>query len=60
MFNNISSDLFFKVCNEVFEALDKLDPGPNKWRETMTTEIKKAKLTKNMKQQFKLNASGST
>ena len=50
----------FKVCNEVFEALDKLDPGPNKWRETMTTEIKKAKLTKNMKQQFKLNASGST
>ena len=60
MFNIISEDLFIKVCNEVFEALDQLDPGPNKWRETMITEIKKAKLTKNMKQQFKLNASGST
>ena len=60
MLNIISEDLFIKVCNEVFEALDQLDPGPNKWRETMTTEIKKAKLTKNMKQQFKLNASGST
>jgi len=38
-----------QVCHEVYSALDKLDPGPNKWRESMLTEIRKAEIMKKLK-----------
>ena len=37
------------MCHEVYSALDKLDPGPNKWRESMLTEIRKAEIMKKLK-----------
>jgi len=37
------------VCHEVYAALDNLDPGPNKWRDSMKNEIGKAEVMRKLK-----------
>jgi len=38
-----------QVCHEVYAALDNLDPGPNKWRDSMKNEIGKAEVMRKLK-----------
>ena len=36
--------VFFQLCQDVIDCLDKVDPGLNKWRFNMMTEVNKVKV----------------
>ena len=40
-----------QVCQEVVSTLNKVDPGLNKWRETLLKEIEKATIVLKIRQQ---------
>ena len=43
-----------QVCLDVFQTYDKVDPGVNKWRQSITAEINKARIALKLKRKVEL------
>ena len=42
-----------QVCLDVLQTYDKVDPGLNKWRQSVVTEINKARIALKLKNKIK-------